>query len=33
MDTLKFALIALVILPFLPNETIDPLEVLNPYKI
>lgn len=32
-DTLKFALIALVILPVLPNRTVDPLDVLNPYKI
>jgi len=33
IDTLKFALIAFVILPFLPNEPIDPFGVLNPYKI
>ena len=33
LDTLKFALIALVILPLLPDRTIDPLHVLNPYKI
>ncbi|MGC1122693.1 MAG: MgtC/SapB family protein [Candidatus Methanofastidiosia archaeon] len=33
IDTLKFALLALVILPFLPNETVDPLNVLNPYRI
>jgi uncharacterized membrane protein (DUF4010 family) len=33
IDTLKFALIALVILPILPNRTVDPLDVLNPYKI
>jgi uncharacterized membrane protein (DUF4010 family) len=32
-DTLKFALIALVILPVLPNTTIDPFGVVNPYKI
>lgn len=33
MDIFKFALIAFVILPFLPNKTIDPFDVLNPYKI
>jgi len=33
MDTFKFALIAFVVLPLLPNRTIDPLEVLNPYRI
>ena len=33
IDTFKFALIAFVILPFLPNKTVDPLDVLNPYKI
>jgi uncharacterized membrane protein (DUF4010 family) len=33
IDTLKFALIAFVILPFLPDTTIDPFNVLNPYKI
>lgn len=32
-DTLKFALIALVILPVLPNTTIDPFGVVNLYKI
>lgn len=32
-DTLKFALIAFVVLPFLPNETYGPLDVLNPYVI
>jgi uncharacterized membrane protein (DUF4010 family) len=32
-DTLKFALIALVILPVLPNKTVDPFYVLNPYQI
>jgi len=32
-DILKFAIIALVILPFLPNKAYGPLEVLNPYVI
>jgi len=31
-DTLKFCIIAFVILPLLPNTTIDPLGVLNPYQ-
>jgi len=31
--TLKFLLVALVILPQLPNQTMGPLDVLNPYKI
>ena len=33
--TLKFALISLIILPLLPNETFGPppLDVINPYKI
>jgi uncharacterized membrane protein (DUF4010 family) len=31
--TLKFLLVALVVLPQLPNETMGPLAVLNPYKI
>jgi uncharacterized membrane protein (DUF4010 family) len=29
----RFALIALVILPVLPNRTFDPYQVLNPFKI
>jgi uncharacterized membrane protein (DUF4010 family) len=33
LDSLKFGLIALVVLPLLPNRTIDPLNVLNLYKI
>ncbi len=33
MDILKFALITLVVLPFLPDRTIDPFNVLNPYRI
>jgi uncharacterized membrane protein (DUF4010 family) len=33
LDSLKFGLIALVVLPLLPNRTIDPLDVLNLYKI
>tara|TARA_Y100000034_G_C6868015_1_gene395832 strand:+ start:358 stop:1617 length:1260 start_codon:yes stop_codon:yes gene_type:complete len=32
-DTLKFAIIALVILPFLPNKAYGPLSILNPYLI
>ncbi len=32
-DTLKFAIVTLVILPFLPNKAYGPLEVLNPYHI
>ncbi len=32
-DTLKFALIILVILPFLPNKTFGPLDILNAYHI
>jgi uncharacterized membrane protein (DUF4010 family) len=32
-DTLKFAIISLVVLPFLPNKAYGPLEVLNPYII
>jgi len=31
-DTLKFCIIAFVILPLLPNRVIDPLGVLNPYQ-
>jgi len=31
--TLKFLLVALVVLPQLPNRTMGPLDVLNPYKI
>lgn len=30
-DTLKFAVVALVILPFLPNKGYGPLEFFNPY--
>lgn len=33
MDAFKFALIAFVVLPFLPNRTLDPFDVLNPYNI
>ena len=32
-DTLKFAVIAFVILPFLPNKGFGPLELFNPYII
>lgn len=31
--TLKFLIVAVVVLPLLPNATFDPLEVLNPFKI
>lgn len=31
--TLKFLLVALVVLPQLPDRTMGPLDVLNPYKI
>jgi uncharacterized membrane protein (DUF4010 family) len=31
--TIIFAIIAFVILPFLPNETYGPLDVFNPYKV
>jgi uncharacterized membrane protein (DUF4010 family) len=33
INTLKFLIIAFVILPLLPNTTIGPLEVFNPYQI
>jgi uncharacterized membrane protein (DUF4010 family) len=33
MDTLKFLIIAFVILPLLPNQTIGPWEVFNPYQV
>lgn len=32
-STLVFAIFAFVILPFLPNQTYGPFDVLNPYKI
>jgi uncharacterized membrane protein (DUF4010 family) len=31
--TLKFLLVAVIILPLLPNQTYDPLHVLNPFQI
>ncbi len=31
--TLKFALLSFVVLPLLPNATIDPWNIFNPYKI
>jgi uncharacterized membrane protein (DUF4010 family) len=31
--TLKFLLVAVVVLPLLPNDTYGPLDVLNPFKI
>ncbi len=31
--TLQFALVSLVILPLLPNRTVDPFGVLNPFQI
>lgn len=33
LNTLIFLIIAFVILPLLPNQTIGPLEVFNPYQI
>jgi len=32
-DTLKFLIVILVILPLLPDRTLDPYDVFNPYKI
>lgn len=32
-DTFKFLVITFIILPLLPNKTLDPLNVVNPYKI
>ncbi len=32
-DTLKFLVIIFIILPILPNKTLDPYEVFNPYKM
>lgn len=31
--TVKFLIVAVVVLPLLPNETFGPLDVLNPFKI
>ncbi|HWQ21087.1 MAG TPA: MgtC/SapB family protein [Methanotrichaceae archaeon] len=33
LDTLKMAIVALVIYPLLPDETLDPFNVLNPRRI
>jgi len=33
MDTLKFAIIAFIILPLLPNSYIDPFNIINPYHL
>lgn len=33
LDTLKMGIIALVVLPLLPDQTIDPFDVLNPRRI
>jgi len=33
LDTLKMGIIALIILPLLPNETIGPFDVLNPRNV
>ncbi|VVB74853.1 Uncharacterised protein [Candidatus Tiddalikarchaeum anstoanum] len=33
LDALKFGIIAFIILPLLPNKTIDPWGVLNPYNL
>jgi len=32
-DTLKFLVIILVVLPILPNHSLDPYEAFNPYKV
>jgi uncharacterized membrane protein (DUF4010 family) len=32
-DALKFGIIAFIILPLLPNKTIDPLGVINPFNL
>lgn len=32
-DALKFGIISFIILPLLPNKTIDPLEVINPFNL
>jgi uncharacterized membrane protein (DUF4010 family) len=31
--TLQFALVSVVVLPILPNQTIDPMGVINPFRI
>jgi len=33
LDTLKMAIVALVIYPLLPDETLDPFDILNPRRI
>jgi len=33
IDTLKFLVIIMIILPMLPNRTLDPYQVFNPYKV
>ena len=33
MNTLKFLIIAFVVLPLLPDQTFGPLDVFNPYQI
>jgi uncharacterized membrane protein (DUF4010 family) len=33
LATLKFLIVAVVVLPLLPNQTYGPLDVLNPFKI
>jgi uncharacterized membrane protein (DUF4010 family) len=32
-DTLKFLVVILIVLPLLPNRTLDPYEAFNPYKV
>ena len=32
-DTLKFLVIILIVLPLLPNRTLDPYDAFNPYKV
>jgi uncharacterized membrane protein (DUF4010 family) len=33
LDTLKFAIIAFIILPLLPDSYVDPFNVINPYQL
>lgn len=33
LDALKFGIVAFIILPLLPNQTVDPWNVINPYQL
>ncbi len=33
LDALKFGIVAFIILPLLPNQTIDPFNIINPYTL